>query len=90
MSWRDIADSRTGDKGNTSNISVIAYDAKHLSVAARASHQRAGQAHFAGVVEGDVVRDELPEYFGAEFLAMAGALGGGVRARWRSTRTANR
>ena len=26
---REIAHSRTGDKGNTSNISVIAYDAKH-------------------------------------------------------------
>ena len=26
---REIAHSRTGDKGNTSNISVIAYDPKH-------------------------------------------------------------
>ena len=26
---REIAHSRTGDKGNTSNISVIAYDEKH-------------------------------------------------------------
>ena len=29
MKLREIAHSRTGDKGNTSNISVIAYDAKH-------------------------------------------------------------
>ena len=26
---REIAHSRTGDKGNTSNISVIAYDERH-------------------------------------------------------------
>ena len=30
---REIAHSRTGDKGNTSNISVIAYDAEALSAA---------------------------------------------------------
>ena len=29
MKLREIAHSRTGDKGNTSNISVIAYDAKN-------------------------------------------------------------
>ena len=28
MKLREIAHSRTGDKGNISNISVIAYDAK--------------------------------------------------------------
>ena len=28
MKLRDIAHSRTGDKGNISNISVIAYDAR--------------------------------------------------------------
>ena len=35
MKLREIAHSRTGDKGNISNISVIAYDAKDLSAAAR-------------------------------------------------------
>jgi hypothetical protein len=29
MKLREIAHSRTGDKGNTSNISVIAFDEKH-------------------------------------------------------------
>ena len=32
MKLREIAHSRTGDKGNTSNISVIAYDAKHFAL----------------------------------------------------------
>ena len=30
MKLREIAHSRTGDKGNTSNISVIAYDPRHF------------------------------------------------------------
>ena len=42
MKLRDIAHSRTGDKGNTSNISVIAYDAKHYPLLLRAGHRRAG------------------------------------------------
>ena len=29
MKLREIGHSRAGDKGNASNISVIAYDAKH-------------------------------------------------------------
>ena len=41
---REIAHSRTGDKGDTSNISVIAYDAKDypLPGAARHGGARAG------------------------------------------------
>jgi len=34
---REIAHSRTGDKGNTSNISVIAYQAKHYRCCLRRS-----------------------------------------------------
>ena len=33
MRLREIAHSRTGDKGDTSNISVIAFDPKRLSAA---------------------------------------------------------
>jgi hypothetical protein len=29
MKLRDVAHSRTGDKGNTSNISLIAFDKAH-------------------------------------------------------------
>ena len=34
---REIAHSRTGDKGNISNISVIAFDPKRLSASRRAA-----------------------------------------------------
>jgi non-ribosomal peptide synthetase component E (peptide arylation enzyme) len=74
---REIAHSRTGDKGNTSNISVIAYDEKHyLLLKAQVSSQRV-KAHFAGVVEGEVVRYELPNIAALNFV-MTQTLGGGV------------
>jgi len=77
MKLREIAHSRTGDKGNISNVSLIAYceeDYKHL-----AKHVTAElvKAHFADVVKGEVVRYELPN-IGALNFVMQDALGGGV------------
>jgi hypothetical protein len=77
MKLREIAHSRTGDKGNISNISVIAYDAKDYPLLlAQVTIDRV-TAHFAGVVEGEVVRYELPKIFALNFV-MDKALGGGV------------
>jgi hypothetical protein len=77
MKLREIAHSRTGDKGNISNISVIAYDAKdYPMLLAQVTPDRV-KAHFAGVVEGEVVRYELPKIFALNFV-MDKALGGGV------------
>src|ERR1700693_6433976 len=77
MKLRTIAHSRTGDKGNTSNISVIAYDEKHYPrLLAQVTSARV-KAHFKGVVEGEVVRYELPNISALNFV-MTGALGGGV------------
>jgi hypothetical protein len=77
MKLRDIAHSRTGDKGNTSNISVIAYEAKHYPLLLTQITSARVKAHFEGVVEGDVVRYELPVISALNFV-MSGALGGGV------------
>ena len=43
---REIAHSRTGDKGNISNISVIAYDAKHYPLLLEQVTGRAGESAF--------------------------------------------
>jgi hypothetical protein len=74
---RTLAHSRTGDKGNVSNISVIAYHARDYEHLRR--HVTAGRvkAHFAGIVRGDVVRYELPK-IGALNFVLYNALGGGV------------
>ena len=74
---REIAHSRTGDKGNTSNISVIAYDEKHYPLLLAQVTSARVKALFAGVVEGEVVRYELPNISALNFV-MSGALGGGV------------
>lgn len=77
MKLRELAHSRTGDKGDISNISVIAYDAKDYPLlAAQVTGERV-KALFAGVVKGDVVRYELPN-LGALNFVMQQALGGGV------------
>jgi hypothetical protein len=74
---RELAHSRTGDKGNTSNISVIAYHEKHFArLKAEVTSERV-KALFAGVVEGEVVRYELPNIAALNFV-MSNALGGGV------------
>ena len=74
---RDLAHSRTGDKGDTSNISVIAYDAADYPVLVRHVTAERVRAHLAGIVHGSVTRYELP-LLGALNLVLDGALGGGV------------
>ncbi len=68
MKLREIAHSRTGDKGNTSNISVIAYHEKHYPLLLGRSPAERVKAHFAGVVEGEVVRYELPNISALNFV----------------------
>ena len=74
---RELAHSRTGDKGNISNISVIAYDEKDFArLKAQVTCERV-KALFKGVVEGEVKRYELPNIAALNFV-MSNALGGGV------------
>ncbi|WP_035647861.1 hypothetical protein [Bradyrhizobium sp. ORS 285] len=77
MKLRDIAHSRTGDKGDTSNISVIAYDPKHYPLLLAEVTAERVRAHFTGIVQGEVVRYELPNIAALNFV-MSRALGGGV------------
>ncbi|BAT60315.1 hypothetical protein GJW-30_1_02851 [Variibacter gotjawalensis] len=77
MKLRDLAHSRTGDKGDTSNISVIAYDPQdyeHLREHVTVERVR---AHFGDIVQGDVTRYELPN-IGALNFVLKGTLRGGV------------
>ena len=77
MKLREIAHSRTGDKGNTANISVIAYDqADYPHLEKHVTAERV-KAHFAGIVEADVTRYELSG-IGALNFVLQEALGGGV------------
>jgi hypothetical protein len=76
MRLRDLAHVRTGDKGDTSQISVIAYDRADFPQLARAlTPERIGAA--LGVPAGSIRRYDLPR-LGALNFVLAGALRGGV------------
>ena len=77
MKLREIAHSRTGDKGNTSNISVIAFDERHYPLLERHVTAERVKAHFAEIAHGEVTRYELPK-IGALNFVLREALGGGV------------
>jgi non-ribosomal peptide synthetase component E (peptide arylation enzyme) len=77
MKLREIAHSRAGDKGDTSNLSLIAYDPRHYEHLCRHVTAAAVRAHLEGIVAGDVVRHELPNLAALNFV-LARALGGGV------------
>lgn len=77
MQLRDIAHSRAGDKGDISNISVIAYRIEDYALLERELTAERVRVHFAGVVQGEVVRYALPQ-LGALNFVMQRALGGGV------------
>lgn len=77
MKLWDIAHSRTGDKGNISNLSLIAYDKKDYDLLAEKVTAQRVKEWFKDIVKGEVVRYELPQ-LGAMNFVMYDALGGGV------------
>lgn len=77
MKLRELAHTRTGDKGDTANISVIAYhESDYARLERHVTAERVAE-RFAGLVQGDVVRYELPR-LGALNFVLYRALGGGV------------
>lgn len=74
---RQVAHSRAGDKGDVSNVSLIAYDPSHYQLLRREVTPERVKEHFRGIVDGDVVRYELPRINALNFV-MQRALAGGV------------
>jgi len=77
MRLRELAHARAGDKGDTSQISIIAYDEGDYQYLAEHVSAERVRAHFATIVLGDVVRYEVPS-LGALNFVMDRALAGGV------------
>jgi hypothetical protein len=77
MKLRQLAHSRTGDKGNTSSISVIAYDERDYPLLFENVTPERVKAHFGDLVAGEVTRYEIPS-LGALNFVLRQALGGGV------------
>lgn len=77
MKLRQIAHARAGDKGDTSNISVIAYESKNYRLLEKYVTAPRVRNYFSSLVRGEVVRYELPQ-IGALNFVMYRALGNGV------------
>lgn len=77
MKLHEIAHARSGDKGDTSNISIIAFDADDFGFLAEHVTADHVARHFRDVITGTVTRYELPA-LGALNFVLTGALGGGV------------
>lgn len=71
-----IAHTRSGDKGDTCNIGVIAYEERHYPILVREVTPERVKRHFGNLVRGHVERFELPNLGALNFL-LHGALGGG-------------
>lgn len=72
----DVAHTRSGDKGDTCNIGVIARDQRYYPALVREVTAERVKAHFGLLVRGEVERFELPNLGALNFL-LHGALGGG-------------
>lgn len=77
MKLSEIAHTRSGDKGDVSNISVIAYRVQDFALLRQAVTSQAVKECLEGIVKGDVIRHELPA-LGALNFVLHRALGGGV------------
>jgi hypothetical protein len=72
----DIAHARSGDKGDTANVGIIALRPEWYSVLARELTVERVAAHFRGMITGGVERFDLPNLAALNFL-LHGALDGG-------------
>ena len=76
---RDIAHARAGDKGNTSNVNVWAYDAADFELLMGVLTAERVKRAFPDLIRGNVERYVVPHLHGLN-LVMQNALEGGVNS----------
>jgi hypothetical protein len=80
---REIAYSRSGDKGDTSNICVFVYDPADYPRLVEALTADVVRERFGSLILGEVTRYEIPSAHGLNFV-LTRALGGGVSLTLRA------
>lgn len=75
---KDICHVRSGDKGDTANVGLIALDQKHYPLIRKYVTAEAVKKHFAGICLGEVERFELPNLGALNFLLHRSLGGGGT------------
>ena len=73
-----LAHARSGDKGDTANIGLIAFEPKHYPVLVREVTAERVKQHFGELCRGEVERFELPNLGALNFLLHRSLGGGGT------------
>ena len=76
----DIAHARSGDKGDTGNVGVIARKQEYYPLLVKYLTVERVKKHFEGITLGDVERFEMPNLWAINFLLHKSLGGGGTRS----------
>jgi hypothetical protein len=75
---RKLAHARSGDKGDTANVGLIALREEYYPLLAREVTGARVKEHFKGICKGEVERFELPNLGALNFLLHESLGGGGT------------
>src|ERR1041385_8432661 len=78
VSLFDLAHARSGDKGDTANVGVIALKEEYYPLLVREVTAERVKEHFGEIVKGTVERFELPNLKALNFLLHESLGGGGT------------
>ena len=78
LQLRYLAHARSGDKGNTANVGLIALDPAYYDLLVREVTVARVNRHFKGMIKGPVERFELPNLHALNFLLHDALDGGGT------------
>ncbi len=76
----DIAHARSGDKGDTANVGVMARKAEYYPLLAKYLTVERVRKHFEGITLGKVERFEMPNLWAVNFLLHESLGGGGTKS----------
>ena len=80
ISLLKLAHARSGDKGDTANVGLIALKDEYYPLLVREVTAPRVKDHFGEIVKGDVERFELPNLGALNFLLHESLGGGGTRS----------
>jgi len=72
----ELAHSRAGDKGNILMLSLIPYDEEDYNLLCEKVTVELVKKHLGGIVEGEVIRYEVPNISALQFVCYDALLGG--------------
>lgn len=74
----ELAHARSGDKGDTANVGIIAYKPEYYPILVDQVTAARVKEHFRGICFGDVERFEIPNLHALNFLLHESLDGGGT------------